>query len=75
MSIETATELLDSIVAYNKVKNGDSGDAEHDAGVDLQNAAIAHLRAEAGSSVDLAELVDSFGDTLDEDVDADINEG
>jgi hypothetical protein len=71
MSLVTAKELLEAIVAYNKVKNGDSGDAEHDAGVELQNAAIAHVRAEAGGSIDLAELVDSYGDTLDEDVDED----
>jgi hypothetical protein len=66
MSLATAKELLEAIVAYNRVKDGDSGDAERDAGGEMQAAAITHLRDEAGRSVELAELIDNFGDTLDE---------
>ena len=65
MSLYTARNLMEGIVIYNQAKDGDSGDAERDAGGDLQAAAIAHLTEEAGRSVDLAELIDSFGDTLD----------
>ena len=67
MSIETAKALLGAIVAYNKVKDGDSGDAERDAGGDLQAMAISHLQAEAARNVDLAELVDSYRETLNHD--------
>jgi hypothetical protein len=73
MSLDSAALLLESIVAYNRVKDGDSGDAERDAGGEMQAAAIAHLRLEAGSSVELAELVDGFGETLDEPVDDEEN--
>jgi hypothetical protein len=68
MSLATAKELLEAIVAYNKVKDGDSGDAEHDAGNDLQAAAIEHLRDEAVHSADISELVNSYGEILDNDV-------
>ena len=74
MSNELAKDLLEAIVVYNRVKNGDSGDAEHDAGVEMQNAAIAYLRSEAINNVDLTDLVASFGDTLDEDVEKDEEE-
>ncbi len=68
MSMETAKELLKSIVKYNKHKDGDSGDAERDAGGELQTAAINHLRAEAGRSVELAEMFDEFERLLGGDV-------
>jgi hypothetical protein len=73
VSFASATNLLEAIVAFNKVKNGDSGDAEYDAGVELQDAALAHLRAEAdeSASTEKQNQINSFGDTLDNDVEDD----
>jgi hypothetical protein len=69
MSLDTAQVLLNAIVKYNKLKDGSSGDAERDAGGELEAAAIDHLRSEAGRSIELAEMVDQVAHSLNEDVD------
>lgn len=66
MSLDTAKELLTAIVKYNKAKDGPSGDAERDAGGDLQTAAMSHLRAEAPVSHGLPRLMAEFEPLLDE---------
>jgi hypothetical protein len=71
MSLDTQRNLLKAIVKYNKVKDGPSGDAERDAGGELQAAAVDHLRNEASFTVvpEVAEMLAEFEPLLDGGVD------
>ena len=64
MSLETAKVLLKSIVRYNQVKDGPSGNAEREAGRDLQTAATDHLLSEGQQSIELADMIVSFAISL-----------
>jgi hypothetical protein len=62
-NLGAAQKLLESIRLFNIAKDGDSGDEEHDAAVEMQHAAIAYLKTDI-RDVALAELIDSYGDRL-----------
>ena len=66
MQFEAAEALLKSIVKFNEVKDGDSGDDEHDAAVELRDDAFNYLLASTGRDVELSELIDRYKLLIDE---------
>jgi hypothetical protein len=56
--LHEARELIAAIKKYDIVKDGDSGDAEYDAGCDLRDAAKAFLFTTSARDIALAELID-----------------
>ena len=55
-----AKDLLEAIKKFEISTDGDSNDEEHDAAVEMADAAHAFLRKTAERNVELAELVDQF---------------
>jgi hypothetical protein len=55
-----ATPVFDSIRAFNKASDGDSGDAEFDAALEMRDSILEYLRSNPERSITLAALVDQF---------------
>lgn len=55
-----AGNLLNAITAYNRAHLGDSDDAEIDAAFDMEDAALAFVRALASQDSEIAALLDKF---------------
>ena len=56
--LEAAKALIDAIKKYDVAVEGDSGDAEYDAAVEMEDASKAFLRAASARNIELAELID-----------------
>lgn len=62
--VKTAEDLWKAIVKFREVKDGDSGDEEHDAAIDMMNCAEEYLLASCGK--EMTELADMYGFIIDE---------
>ena len=56
--LDEAKDLIKAIKKFDKAKDGDSGDEEYDAAVEMEDASKAFMRAVAARNVALAELID-----------------
>jgi hypothetical protein len=58
--LREAEILLKACLNYAKAADGDSNDAEHDAALDMQSAAIGFLRSAAAGDGRLTALIDKY---------------
>jgi hypothetical protein len=66
MFYEAAKDLLNSIEKFHLKANGDSGDAEHDAAVEMANAALAFVKqSSARNDVHIADLGDIWSERIE----------
>jgi len=63
--LDEAKALLESIVAHDKARDGNSNDTEIGAALSLREAALAFVRKTAEQDVALAEMVDEFDHVVD----------
>jgi hypothetical protein len=56
--LDKAKSLIKAIKEFDVVKEGDSGDAEYDAALEMEEASKAFLRAASARNIELAELID-----------------
>ena len=56
--LDEAKCLIKAIKEFDVVKEGDSGDAEYDAALEMEEASKAFLRAASARNIELAELID-----------------
>jgi hypothetical protein len=56
--LDEAKSLIKTIKEFDVVKEGDSGDAEYDAALEMEDASKAFLRAASARNIKLAELID-----------------
>lgn len=61
-----ATDLLDAIVAFEKAKEGDSGDAEFDAACEMRDAALKYLRGSAQGNAAVVDLITRYDAVFDQ---------
>ena len=56
--LDEAKCLIKTIKEFDVAKEGDSGDAEYDAALEMEDASKAFLRAASARNIELAELID-----------------
>jgi hypothetical protein len=56
--LDEAKSLIKAIKRFDVAKEGDSGDAEYDAALEMEDASKAFLRVASARNIELAELID-----------------